>query len=321
MLGCVVGQLGDAPELASCPQPGRSPGHALVKVTAAALNPIDLLISAGKHPAGAPPVPHVPGIEAVGYVVESDRYAAGTRVRVSVAGGWVSGALAEYVSAPDLACLQVPGDLADTQAAAIGVVGISSLISLRDRVALGKGESVLVLGATGALGLACLQVARHLGADRAIAAGRHPERLAALGARADGTVVLNADHPAGSLRARLDEVGGPVNVVVDPLAGAYASQAVQCLAPGGRYLNLGELAGGAMTVESGWLRHGGLTMTGFSGSLVTPGQGVAAYGDIALLAASGGFDLPVRAFPAARIGEAWAAQAQSPGAKVVVTFS
>jgi NADPH:quinone reductase-like Zn-dependent oxidoreductase len=320
MLGCVVGQLGDAPELASWPQPDRSPGQALVKVTAAALNPIDLLISAGKHPAGAPPVPHVPGLEAVGFVVESDRYTMGTRVRVSVAGGWVSGGLAEYVSAPDLTCLQFPFDLDDTQAAAIGVVGVSSLIALRDRVALSKGESVLVLGATGALGLASLQVARHLGADRVIAAGRDPERLAALGARADGTVLVNADDPAGSLRARLDEVGGPVNVVVDPLAGAYASQAVRCLAPGGRYLNLGEVAGGAMTVESGWLRHGELTLTGFSGSSVTPAQGVAAYGDITRLAAAGGFGLPIRAFPAGRIGEAWAAQAQSPGAKVVVTF-
>jgi NADPH:quinone reductase-like Zn-dependent oxidoreductase len=62
MLGCVVGQLGDAPELASCPQPARLPGQSLVKVTAAALNAIDLLISSGKHPAGAPPVPHVPGM-------------------------------------------------------------------------------------------------------------------------------------------------------------------------------------------------------------------------------------------------------------------
>jgi NADPH:quinone reductase-like Zn-dependent oxidoreductase len=52
MLGCVVGQLGDAPGLASFPQPDRLPGQSLVKVTAAALNAIDLLISSGKHPAG-----------------------------------------------------------------------------------------------------------------------------------------------------------------------------------------------------------------------------------------------------------------------------
>jgi NADPH:quinone reductase-like Zn-dependent oxidoreductase len=96
--------------------------------------------------------------------------------------------------------------------------------------------------------------------------------------------------------------------------------AVQCLAPGGRYLSLGEAAGGAMTIESGWLRHGGLTLTGFSGTSVTPEQGIEAYGDIALLAVSGRFDVPIRTFPAAEIGEAWAAQAQSPGAKVVVTF-
>jgi NADPH:quinone reductase-like Zn-dependent oxidoreductase len=320
MLGCVVGRLGGAPELAEWPRPGRLPGQALVKVSVAALNPIDLLISAGKHPAGVPPVPHVPGIEAVGSTVESDHHAAGTRVRVSVAGGYVSGALAEYVTVPDPACVPVPAEVADDQAAAIGVVGISALISLRDRVGVGKGESVLVLGATGALGQASLQVARRLGADRIIAAGRDPERLAALGALADGTVLLGADEPAGSLRARLDEAGGPVNVVVDPLAGPYAPQAVQCLAPGGRYLNVGDLAGPAMTVESGWLRHGGLTLTGFSGASVTPGQGIAAYGEVALLAASGTFGLPVRAFPASRVGEAWAAQSRSPGAKVVVTF-
>ena len=77
MLGCVVGRLGGAPELAEWPRPGRLPGQALVKVSVAALNPIDLLISAGKHPAGVPPVPHVPGIEAVGSTVESDHHAAG----------------------------------------------------------------------------------------------------------------------------------------------------------------------------------------------------------------------------------------------------
>jgi NADPH:quinone reductase-like Zn-dependent oxidoreductase len=320
MLGCLVRQLGEAPEPTSYPQPERSPGHTLVKVTAAALNPIDLLISSGKHPAVTPPVPHIPGIEAVGLVVDSDRYAAGTRVRVAVAGGSVTGTLAEYVSAPDFACVQVPNELPDDQAAAIGVVSISSLISLRDRVALGKGESVLVLGATGALGQASIQVAHYLGADRVITAGRDPKRLAALGAHVDGTVLLGADHPAGSLRAQLDDLGGLVNVVVDPLAGVYAPMAVQCLAPGGRYLSLGEAAGGAMTVESGWLRHGGLTLTGFSGTSVTPGQGAEAYRDLALLAISGRFDLPVRAFPAAQAGEAWAAQSQSPGAKVVLTF-
>lgn len=320
MLGCVVRQLGDAPKLTEYPQPDRPPGQTLVKVTAAALNPIDLLISSGRHPAGAPPVPHVPGIEAVGVVVGSDRYPAGTRVRVAAAGGSASGTLAEYVAAPDLICVAVPDELADEQAAAIGVVGISALISLRDRVALGKGESVLVLGATGALGRASIQVARHLGAERVIAAGRDPGRLATVAAYADGTVLLDANQPSGSLRARLDEVGGPVNVVIDPLSGGYAPMAVQCLVPGGRYLNLGEVAGGAMTVESGWLRHSGLTLTGFSGGSVTPAQGIEAYGEIAHLAVSGRFDLPISRFPASQIGEAWAAQSRSPGAKLVLTF-
>src|SRR5580658_5338554 len=122
MRAATVSRLGQVPELAERDDPRRAPGHTLVRLTAAALNPIDLLISSGGHPIGVPPVPHVPGVEGVGTVLESEGHPVGARVRVSVPGCFVDGTLADLVVAPDAACLPVPDGLGDDLAAAIGIV-------------------------------------------------------------------------------------------------------------------------------------------------------------------------------------------------------
>jgi NADPH2:quinone reductase len=312
----MVHQVGGAPELGEREAPHRSPGTTLIRVGAASLNPIDLLISAGRHPAGAPRVPHVPGIEGVGRVVESDTVPVGTRVRVTVTGGFVDGTLAELVCAPDAACVPVHPTLADDTAASIGVVGVSALIGLRDRARLARGESVLVLGAAGALGRACVQLARHLGAVRVVAAARDATGRAELADIADATLPLDED-PAAFSRA-LAEVGGAVDVVVDPLWGPYAAVAVASLAKGGRHLNLGQLAGRQANVDAERLRHGALTLVGHSGSTPAPAQVAAAYREISAVAAEGRLKLPVEVFALDRVAMAWARQAASRGRKVIV---
>ena len=116
-------------------------------------------------------------------------------------------------------------------AAAIGVVGTSADLSLR-KAGLQAGDSVLVLGATGPLGAAVVQLARLAGAKRVIAAGRNPERLAQVSAGADGVALLGAeplpDQPAS--------LGGPVDLVVDlvvdPVWGPWAQTALACLEAG-----------------------------------------------------------------------------------------
>ena len=155
MRAATVSRLGQTPELADRDDPPRTPGTTLVRLTAASLNPIDLLISSGGHPFGVPPVPHVPGVEGVGTVIESDTHPTGSRVRVSVPGCFVSGTLAELVVAPDAACLPIPDPLGDDLAAAIGTVGISALMALRAEADLQPGESVLIFGATGGLDRLC----------------------------------------------------------------------------------------------------------------------------------------------------------------------
>ena len=324
MRAAVVREAGKAPEIAQwrdpdltaagAQQPSLS-GRTLVRLTAASINPVDLHISSGTHPAGAPPVPHVPGVEGVGVVEASDTIPVGTRVRLSVPGGFVDGTFAEYVAAPDEACIPLPDGLDDVLAAAVGVVGVSALIGLRDEAALRPGESVLVLGATGGLGRALVRVARALGATRVVAAGRSAARLESVPG-ADATIVLGEDPAA--FQARLAQAGGPVDVMADLLWGPFAAPALGALTPGGRFLNLGQSAGGAAQIEAALLRHGRLRVIGFSAASLPAERGSAAYREVADLAARGALDLPIDSYPLDDVADAWAAQAASPGSKIVL---
>jgi NADPH:quinone reductase-like Zn-dependent oxidoreductase len=321
MKAAIVDQPGQAPEIGERADPRRAAGHTLVRVSAASINPVDLHISAGGHPAGAPPQQHVPGVEGVGTVLDSDSLARGTRVRVAVPGCFVDGTFAELVSAPDAACVPLPDGLDDDLAAAVGIVGISALIALRDEAGLRPDDSVLVLGATGGLGQALVRVARELGAGRVVAAGRNPDRLKALADAADHTLPLAADAveaDATLLASELERLGGPVDVVADLLWGPYAAAALGAMKPGGRYLNLGQTAGGTAGVDAALLRHSHLRLSGFSAAALPPAQVVAAYREVADIAARGGLDLSVTRYPLAEVGAAWAAQAASPGAKIVL---
>jgi NADPH:quinone reductase-like Zn-dependent oxidoreductase len=318
MRAAVVSEFGQAPEITGRDVPRRPPGSALVRIAAVSLNPIDLLISSGGHPLGRPPVPHVPGVEGVGTVVESDTHTPGTRVRVSVPGGFVDGTLAEFVVAPDASCLPVPDALGDDLAAAIGVVGVSALIALRDEAGLQAGESVLVFGATGGLGRAVIRLARALGAERIVAAARNEQRLGELADEGgiDGTVVLTTD-PA-EFASRLDKAGGPVDVVVDSLWGPYAPSALAALRTGGRYVNLGQSAGAEATVNAGLIRHSHLKLTGLSGASLSPEQGAAAYAQVADFAVAGKLDLAIESYALDDVASAWQAQAASPGRKITL---
>lgn len=322
MQAAVVTRPGAVPTLAERPDPdpGAAPDSVVVRVTAAALNPVDLHISSGTHPLGAPGSPHVPGVEGVGRVVAGEGLPVGTRVRVAVPGGFVSGTFAELVAAPAAACVPLPDELDDDLAAAVGIVGVSALIALRDRAALSAGQSVLVLGATGGLGQALVRIAAALGAGRIVAVGRDWRRLEAVADKVPHAVPLVAGPD--ELAGRLKDAGGPVDVVADVLWGPYAAPALACLAPGGRLINLGQAAqpgsDAAPAIDAARLRHASLTVTGFSGAGLPPEQVVVAYRDVAALAARGELDLALDVRPLSDIGAAWRDQASSPGTKIVL---
>ena len=268
MKAALIDRLGAAPQATACADPSPATGnHVLVKVEAAALNAVDLHIAAGHHRAGPPKLPYVPGIETVGTIVAGPDQ--GLRVRAVVPAGLVpgvNGGMAEFLLTDRATCIPVPDGLDSVAAAAIGVVGTSADLSLR-RAGIQAGESVLVLGATGPLGTAFLQLARLAGAKRIIAAGRNPGRLAQVPA-ADGVAVLGEEP----LPERLASLGGPVDLVVDPVWGPWAGPALACLKPGGRYLNVGAAAGDGTAFHVEWLRAAQLTLIGFSATRAEAGR-------------------------------------------------
>ncbi|MGI5166439.1 NADPH:quinone oxidoreductase family protein [Spirillospora sp. CA-253888] len=216
------------------PEPG--PGQVLVAVEAAGVNFVDGLFVEGRYQI-KPPLPFVPGGEVAGTVVavgpEVTDPAPGTRV-VALCG---LGGFASHIVVPALAA--VPTGLDAPRAATFVQSYCTSLFALRDRAALRAGETVLVLGAGGGVGLAAVQVAKALGA-RVLAAASSPEkRKAALAAGAD-EAVDTAEDVKTAARALSD---GGVDVVYDPVGGGLADPALRALREGGRYAVIGFASG------------------------------------------------------------------------------
>jgi NADPH:quinone reductase-like Zn-dependent oxidoreductase len=315
MKAAVIDTLGNAPRVIVYPDPSPATGNlVLVKVEAAALNAVDLHIASGHHRAGPPQLPYVPAIEAVGTIAAGPDQ--GLRVRAVAPAGLVpgvNGGMAEFLLADRATCTPVPEQLDSAAAAAIGVVGTSADLSLR-KAGIQAGDSVLVLGATGPLGTAVIQLARLAGAKRVIAAGRNPERLAQISPAADGVAVLGEEP----LPEQLASLGGPVDLVVDPVWGLWAAPALACLKPGGRYLNVGAAGGDGTAFHVEWLRAAQLTLIGFSATRAEPADTIASYQHIAALAAAGSLKLPTATYSLDEATQAWEAQTSSPGKKIVV---
>jgi NADPH2:quinone reductase len=221
------------------PDPEPGPGQVVVAVRAAGVSYVDGLFVQGRYQI-KPPLPFTPGGEVAGEVVAAgdgvDSVAPGDRV---LAMPWLGG-FASHVVLPAEGVVPIPGDLGYGQAAGLVQSYGTMLFSFTRRTQLTPGEWVLVLGAGGGIGLAAVDVARHLGA-RVIAAASSPEKLdAARAAGAEATIAYEHED----LKARARELsGGGVDVVVDPVGDKHAEPALRALRWMGRYLVIG-FAGG-----------------------------------------------------------------------------
>jgi NADPH:quinone reductase len=230
----------DELELADIAAPQAGPGEAVVRVRAAALNFFDTLIIAGKYQ-HKPPFPFSPAAEFSG-VVESigpgvTSIAPGDRVMGNI--GW--GAAREAVAVPADQLVKIPGALDFDRAAGLTVTYGTTLYALRVRADLKSGETLVVLGASGGTGLAAIEIGKIMGA-RVIACASSDDKLAfARDHGADETV----NYASEDLRGSLKKLGGEhgIDVVYDPVGGAYAEPAVRALAWEGRYLVVGFAAG------------------------------------------------------------------------------
>ena len=191
MKAALVHQVGALPEVGVVAEPAGE----TIEVLAAPINPIDLAVSRGVLATGHPELPYVPGCEAVG------RTADGRLVWIfgGSLGRTSQGAIAERAPVGDAYTVDVPEGADAALAAGLGIAGLAGWLPFAWRAPLTGGEAVLILGATGSVGLVAVQAAKLLGAARVVAAGRSAaglERAAELGADA----TLNLDG-AGDLEA------------------------------------------------------------------------------------------------------------------------
>jgi NADPH2:quinone reductase len=226
--------------IAEVAEPEAGPGEALVRITLAALNFFDTLIIAGRYQV-KPDLPFSPGGEASG-VIEAlgpgvQGFAVGDRVIVHQKFGMARARIA--VATRHLT--RIPDGVSDEQAAGLTITYGTSLHALRDRAKLQPGETLAVLGASGGVGLAAVELGAILGA-RVIACASSPEKLAV--ARAHGAT-QTVDYAADNLREALRTLteGQGVDVIYDPIGGDYAEPALRSLGWKGRYLVIGFAAG------------------------------------------------------------------------------
>jgi NADPH:quinone reductase len=224
------------------PVPTLQPGEVLVRVAAASVNYPDVLLVANRYQVSAP-VPFTPGSELAGVVVEvapdvaSDT--AGWRADDEVYGAMFFGAFAELVAVPAQSLRRVPAGMDLRTAASFGVVYAAAYGALRSVAEVRPGEWVVVLGAAGGVGLAAVEVAKELG-GRVLAAASTPAKLAVCEQKgADHGV----DYTTEDLRLRIRELIGGADVVIDPVGGPWAEQALRSMTWGGRFVSVGFASG------------------------------------------------------------------------------
>ncbi|MGH7359093.1 MAG: quinone oxidoreductase family protein, partial [Candidatus Rokuibacteriota bacterium] len=221
MRALLIEELGRPPRLVDVDEPTPEPAEALLRIIAAPLNPVDAAIATGRSFAGHPSLPYIPGVEAVARVEAGDSTAPGGLVYTCLHGLGTSrdGSCAELATAPRDRLVPVPEGIDPAVAAALGTAGLAAWLPLTWRAPLSPGENVLVLGATGTVGLIAVQAARLLGASRVVAAGRRRKGLErAVRYGADATVELaNTSTLADSVR-RACGSDGPT-LVFDPGGG------------------------------------------------------------------------------------------------------
>jgi NADPH:quinone reductase len=241
MKALICPSLGPAENLqvaeVEAPAPGE--GEALVEIAYAGLNFFDTLIIEGKYQVRPKP-PFSPGGEFSGRVVALGPGTKGFAVGDRVLGACGYGAAAERIAVPVSRLARIPEGLALDKAAGLSVAYGTSLHALKQRAEMKAGESLLVLGASGGVGLAAVEIGKAMGA-RVIAGASSDEKLAF--ARRHGAAG-GINTATEDMRARLKELAPKgVDVVYDPVGGALTEIALRSLAWKGRLLVIGFASG------------------------------------------------------------------------------
>ncbi|MGH7409210.1 MAG: quinone oxidoreductase family protein [Candidatus Methylomirabilales bacterium] len=291
-------------KVATVPDPKPGTGEVLVRIKASAINPLDGIVRLGYFPIAKKP-PVILGEEAAGVVARAGSgFKAGERVIVYGGGLGVfrDGTWAELVAVPAPSLRRLPKGVAFEEGAALPNVGVTAYGALRT-AELKAGEILVVLGATGGVGSAGVQIGKAMGA-RVIAVLSTPEKAAKVQA-------LGADHVVALSGAPLAEqvqqltAGRGADAVLDPIGGEAAGKGLAALGSFGRLVHLGYSAGMSLTINSLDLIAKPSRILGFNIFMVPADRSAKDLDEVMAMAARKKYRGVVdKTFPMARVAEA-----------------
>jgi NADPH2:quinone reductase len=233
---CKAWGLPDSLVVEELPALAAGAGEVVIDVKAAGVNFPDVLIIQGKYQV-KPALPFTPGNELSGVVSAVGDGVKHIRVGAKVIAFTAQGAFAQQAVAPAQAVMPMPPGMDFDTAAAITLTYGTSHHAVVDRAGLKAGETMLVLGAAGGVGLAAIEIGKALGA-RVIAAASSDEKLAVCRAHgADATINYSKEDLREAIKVATG--GNGPDVVYDPVGGAYAEPAFRAIGWRGRYLVVG----------------------------------------------------------------------------------
>jgi len=238
----------------SSPDPTPAAGEVSVTIKAAAVNYVDSLVVTGKYQF-LPERPFVPGKLPAGIVGALGKGVQDLKVGDRVLTLAEQGGYAERIVVPVRDCFKLPAAMSFVDAASMALVYDTAWFALRERARFRAGESMLVLGSTGGVGLASIQLAKAWGA-KVFAGVSNPDKAPlALAVGADAVVDLSKENLRDSLREQVFQSnnGDGVDIVLDPVGGDAFDAALRALAWRGRLVVIGFAAGRIPTVKANYL--------------------------------------------------------------------
>lgn len=264
MNAAVVRSYDAPPRYTSFEDPVAGDGEMLVDVVAAGLHPIVKSLANGSHYGSTGILPFIPGVDGVGRLHD------GTLIYFGMSRS-PFGTFSERALASRRMYLTVPESLDPITVAGMANPGMSSWVALTKRATFAAGENVLILGATGTAGQLAVQLAKHLGARRIVAAGRNQEALETLqNLGADAIIPLDQQHESLVSAIRREWTENGINVVLDYLWGQPAEAVLEAMSPTGlrpaaprvRFVQIGASAGKTISLAAATLRSSAIELLG-----------------------------------------------------------
>ena len=302
MKAAILDELGTVPRVGEFDEPQASDATVVVEVLAAGMNPVEIALASGQFYMPVS-VPFVVGREGVGRTADGMRgYFPATVAPF--------GSFAERALVPRTGLIELPDAIDDGTAVALGTAGLAAWIPFTRVARLREGESVLVLGASGAVGQIAAQAARALGAGRIVGAARSENGRTL-------TRELGADTAVGLSAEELGEAG-PFDVVLDMFYGEPLLAALGAVALWGRVVQVGNAAAPEITLPAAALRSHAASITGYTTAHVSPQEVRASYLELVEHAVAGRITVEAERIRLDDVADAWRRQAESPHHKLLI---